>query len=118
MICTVHVAFQSINIKMSISGSQSAPQLRTSATPPPPPSFTVSALICVLLGILVRWSTSVWSYSGQGTPPLYGDYEAQRHWMEVTLQLPLQQWYSYDLQYWGLDYPPLTAYHSWICAQL
>ena len=20
-----------------------------------------------------------------------------------------------DLMYWGLDYPPLTAYHSWIC---
>ena len=20
-----------------------------------------------------------------------------------------------DLNYWGLDYPPLTAYHSWIC---
>ena len=19
-----------------------------------------------------------------------------------------------DLQYWGLDYPPLTAYHSWV----
>ena len=22
---------------------------------------------------------------------------------------------SNDLMYWGLDYPPLTAYHSWIC---
>ena len=20
-----------------------------------------------------------------------------------------------DLNYWGLDYPPLTAYHSWVC---
>ena len=20
-----------------------------------------------------------------------------------------------DLLYWGLDYPPLTAYHSWLC---
>jgi len=19
-----------------------------------------------------------------------------------------------DLEYWGLDYPPLTAYHSWL----
>ncbi|KAH7100843.1 ALG6, ALG8 glycosyltransferase family-domain-containing protein [Auriculariales sp. MPI-PUGE-AT-0066] len=25
------------------------------------------------------------------------------------------EWYKYDLQYWGLDYPPLTAYVSWIC---
>lgn len=45
---------------------------------------------------------------------MYGDYEAQRHFMEVTYNLPISQWYSYDLQYWGLDYPPLTAYHSWI----
>ena len=23
-----------------------------------------------------------------------------------------------DLMYWGLDYPPLTAYHSWICGYM
>ncbi|KAH6912825.1 glucosyltransferase Alg6 [Coprinopsis sp. MPI-PUGE-AT-0042] len=46
---------------------------------------------------------------------MYGDYEAQRHWMELTVHLPFRQWYTYDLQYWGLDYPPLTAYASWIC---
>ncbi len=22
---------------------------------------------------------------------------------------------SNNLSYWGLDYPPLTAYHSWLC---
>jgi alpha-1,3-glucosyltransferase len=44
-----------------------------------------------------------------------GDYEAQRHWMELTLNLPISQWYYYDVQYWGLDYPPLTAYHSYLC---
>lgn len=47
---------------------------------------------------------------------MYGDYEAQRHWQEITLNLPLDKWYinttDNDLQYWGLDYPPLTAYHS------
>nr|CAD7440102.1 unnamed protein product [Timema bartmani] len=52
-------------------------------------------------------------------PPLYGDYEAQRHWMEVTYNLPLSDWYhnttNNDLMYWGLDYPPLTAYHSYLC---
>ena len=52
---------------------------------------------------------------GINNPPMYGDYEAQRHWMEITYHLPLREWYSYDLQYWGLDYPPLTAYVSWIC---
>lgn len=46
---------------------------------------------------------------------MYGDYEAQRHWMELTINIPLHQWYTYDLEYWGLDYPPLTAYVSWLC---
>ncbi|CAG8524208.1 3722_t:CDS:2 [Acaulospora colombiana] len=54
--------------------------------------------------------------SGYNTPPMYGDYEAQRHWMEITLHIPISQWYYYDLEWWGLDYPPLTAYVSWICA--
>ncbi|CAE6513982.1 unnamed protein product [Rhizoctonia solani] len=54
-------------------------------------------------------------YSGEGTKPMYGDYEAQRHWMEITYHLPISKWYTYDLQYWGLDYPPLTAYISWVC---
>uniref|UniRef100_A0A1I7TNT3 Alpha-1,3-glucosyltransferase n=1 Tax=Caenorhabditis tropicalis TaxID=1561998 RepID=A0A1I7TNT3_9PELO len=49
---------------------------------------------------------------------MFGDYEAQRHWMEITYHLPIEQWYvngtHNDLMYWGLDYPPLTAYHHWI----
>uniref|UniRef100_A0A8D0D6C7 Alpha-1,3-glucosyltransferase n=1 Tax=Sander lucioperca TaxID=283035 RepID=A0A8D0D6C7_SANLU len=76
--------------------------------------------MCVLLGIVVRWGVSLNSYSGAGKPPMFGDYEAQRHWQEVTYNLPLQEWYSNttenDLNYWGLDYPPLTAYHSLVCA--
>lgn len=47
-----------------------------------------------------------------------GDFEAQRHWMELTWHLPLSVWYWYDLYYWGLDYPPLSAYLSWICGGL
>lgn len=97
---------------------------------------------------------------------MFGDYEAQRHWQEVTYNLPVHEWsvcslfclstgasetykvsirqcapvsghlsgldrfffvfflpiHRYfntsdnDLNYWGLDYPPLTAYHSLICA--
>jgi alpha-1,3-glucosyltransferase len=46
---------------------------------------------------------------------MYGDYEAQRHWMELTMHRPIREWYTYDVQYWGLDYPPLTAYVSWAC---
>ncbi|CAG8727448.1 12876_t:CDS:2, partial [Racocetra persica] len=56
--------------------------------------------------------------SGYNTPPMYGDYEAQRHWMELTLHVPINQWYYYDLDWWGLDYPPLTAYVSWICGKI
>ncbi|KAI9656954.1 MAG: Glucosyltransferase-like protein [Alyxoria varia] len=44
---------------------------------------------------------------------MHGDFEAQRHWMEITQHLPVSQWYFYDLKWWGLDYPLLTAYHSW-----
>ena len=55
---------------------------------------------------------------GFQSPPMHGDYEAQRHWMEITTQLPISQWYFYDLQYWGLDYPPLTAYHSWLLGKM
>lgn len=47
-------------------------------------------------------------------PPMHGDFEAQRHWMEITTHLPVKDWYWHDLEWWGLDYPPLTAYHSWV----
>ncbi|XP_026969772.1 dolichyl pyrophosphate Man9GlcNAc2 alpha-1,3-glucosyltransferase isoform X4 [Sagmatias obliquidens] len=86
----------------------------------------------VLLGLTVRWTVSLNSYSanlctscryllpGAGKPPMFGDYEAQRHWQEITINLPIKQWYfnssDNNLQYWGLDYPPLTAYHSLLCA--
>ncbi|KAI8049687.1 glycosyl transferase [Syncephalis plumigaleata] len=75
---------------------------------------TILPLI-LFIALLVRWTVSLGPYSGEATPPTFGDYEAQRHWMEVTLHLPPKQWYFYDLQYWGLDYPPLTAYISWLC---
>lgn len=61
---------------------------------------------------------SLQPYSGAGVAPKYGDYEAQRHWMEITVHTPVKEWYvnttNNDLRYWGLDYPPLTAYQSWI----
>ncbi|CEG84076.1 hypothetical protein RMATCC62417_17929 [Rhizopus microsporus] len=88
-------------------------------------------IVITLFALFTRWSVALNPYSGRlvhssvgvilkltlgyNTPPLFGDYEAQRHWMEITLHLPFSQWYTYDLQWWGLDYPPLTAYHSWLC---
>lgn len=76
--------------------------------------------ILISLGCLsVRWNVSLNPYSGANKPPMFGDYEAQRHWMEITYNLPVNEWYKNssdnNLQYWGLDYPPLTAYHSWLC---
>ncbi|XP_016491186.1 putative dolichyl pyrophosphate Man9GlcNAc2 alpha-1,3-glucosyltransferase isoform X2 [Nicotiana tabacum] len=83
------------------------------------PRGTTASFVCItLFAILVRVAVSIHPYSGAGTPPKYGDYEAQRHWMEITLNLPVKEWYRNstvnDLKYWGLDYPPLTAYQSYI----
>ncbi|PIA19633.1 ALG6, ALG8 glycosyltransferase [Coemansia reversa NRRL 1564] len=75
----------------------------------------ISLPVTILFALLIRWCISLHGYSGRHTPPLYGDYEAQRHWMELTFHLPPSKWYYYDLQYWGLDYPPLTAFQSWLC---
>ncbi|SMQ45974.1 unnamed protein product [Zymoseptoria tritici ST99CH_1A5] len=74
---------------------------------------------CILMVVgLFRWCTAMWPYSGFQSPPMHGDFEAQRHWMELTTNLPMTHWYFHDLQWWGLDYPPLTAYHSWILGQV
>ncbi|KAN0063395.1 Glucosyltransferase-like protein [Thecaphora frezii] len=74
--------------------------------------MTPATLLSVLL---VKWSVGRGDWSGKGSPPMFGDFEAQRHWVELTLHLPTSQWYFYDLQYWGLDYPPLTAWFSLAC---
>ncbi|XP_066257936.1 dolichyl pyrophosphate Man9GlcNAc2 alpha-1,3-glucosyltransferase [Euwallacea similis] len=75
-----------------------------------------------LVALLLRCCTTLHSYSGEGNPPMYGDYEAQRHWMEVTTNLPIKDWYlnttDNHLDYWGLDYPPLTAYHMYLCGKV
>lgn len=79
-------------------------------------TFLPISLLCV--AVACRWLVAQFPYSGQNKPPLFGDYEAQRHWMEVTTSLPASDWYQNttdnDLMYWGLDYPPLTAYHMYI----
>lgn len=76
----------------------------------------------ILFALLIRWMVSIFSYSGEGIAPMFGDYEAQRHWMEITVNIPVKDWYTNstenDLNYWGLDYPPLTAYHSWLMGKM
>ncbi|KAK4027267.1 hypothetical protein OUZ56_016278 [Daphnia magna] len=74
--------------------------------------------VIALTTIIIKLGVSVFPYSGKNQPPKFGDYEAQRHWMEITVNLPIQDWYrnttDNDLLYWGLDYPPLTAYQSYL----
>jgi alpha-1,3-glucosyltransferase len=79
-------------------------------------------LVLCLFGFvtLLRILVGFHPHSGQdnyhGSFKAYGgDFEAQRHWMELTYHLPIGDWYYYDLEYWGLDYPPLTAYVSYVC---
>eukprot|EP00049_Salpingoeca_infusionum_P000600 m.41156 g.41156 ORF g.41156 m.41156 type:complete len:108 (-) comp10522_c0_seq1:1640-1963(-) len=41
----------------------------------------VAAVVCVALAL--RMLTALGPHSGSNKPPMYGDFEAQRHWMEV-----------------------------------
>ncbi|CAI4229727.1 unnamed protein product [Auanema sp. JU1783] len=81
-------------------------------------SNLLSYCLVITLLLLLQFVLSQGSYSGEGNAPMFGDYEAQRHWMEITWHLPISDWYvnttDNNLLYWGLDYPPLTAYHSYI----
>uniref|UniRef100_A0A915DVF3 Alpha-1,3-glucosyltransferase n=1 Tax=Ditylenchus dipsaci TaxID=166011 RepID=A0A915DVF3_9BILA len=83
---------------------------------------TITEDYCYHHFVVLQAVVSSGEYSGYNTPPMYGDFEAQRHWMEITIHLPIKQWYingsSNNLNYWGLDYPPLTAYHSWILGKI
>lgn len=75
-------------------------------------------VLAVSTAMLIRSIISLHPYSGQNTPPMFGDFEAQRHWQEIVVNLPITDWYrnttDNDLMYWGLDYPPLTAYHTYV----
>ena len=35
-----------------------------------------------------HYSVGLHGHSGEGKPPMYGDFEAQRHWMEITVRRP------------------------------
>ncbi|KAF8058079.1 dolichyl pyrophosphate Man9GlcNAc2 alpha-1 [Scenedesmus sp. PABB004] len=76
------------------------------------------SVLCIACALLLRLLVALSPYSGAGTPPKYGDYEAQRHWMELTTNLPVVEWYQdgphNDPKYWPLDYPPLSGYQSYL----
>ncbi|KAL7419523.1 Glucosyltransferase-like protein [Cryptotrichosporon argae] len=72
-----------------------------------------------LVGVGVfKSAVGMGGFSGQGQLPMHGDFEAQRHWMEITLHRPMSEWYTYSPDWWQLDYPPLTAYVSYMCGYL
>lgn len=81
-----------------------------------------SYLAIILMAIFFRVLVGLHSFSGESSPPRFGDFEAQRHWMEITVNLPLKDWYriteNNDLSYWGLDYPPLSAYWAYLTGLL
>ncbi len=34
---------------------------------------------------------------------MHGDFEAQRHWMEVAVHRPVGEWYTYAPEWWLMD---------------
>ncbi len=83
--------------------------------------YTSAGFICAI-ALLFRCLVALHSYSGHATPPKFGDFEAQRHWMEITVNTPIREWYKQtkvnDLTWWGLDYPPLSAYWAFITGKM
>ena len=77
-----------------------------------------ASLVIIFISIFFRLLVALHSYSGAGVPPIFGDFEAQRHWMEITINVPFRDWYrntgANELKYWGLDYPPLSAYWAYL----
>ena len=71
------------------------------------------------LSILMKTLFGLYGYSGEHTPPKFGDFEAQRHWMELTTNIPVSDWYKNSTEnsdkYWPMDYPPMSGYHSYLC---
>ncbi|CAD8180060.1 unnamed protein product [Paramecium octaurelia] len=71
----------------------------------------------ILISISLRIYVAFGGYSGMNDPPQYGDFEAQRHWMELTTHLNVTQWYEKsefnDPKWWPLDYPPLSGYFAY-----
>lgn len=79
---------------------------------------SIKIIIIVVISLVLRLYVAYGEYSGANHPPKYGDFEAQRHWMEVTINSSPSLWYKEsefnDLNWWRIDYPPLSAYFAWI----
>lgn len=79
------------------------------------PFHTNRALqIIIILAILLRVLVGLGAYSGAADYPNYGDFEAHRNWMSITVNRHIHSWYEeYDaIPWWRIDYPPVAAYLS------
>ena len=48
--------------------------------------------LLVAFALALRVIVGLGPYSGAADPPKYGDYEAQRHWMELAINLEPSEW--------------------------
>lgn len=48
----------------------------------------------IVVSILIRACIGLSPYSGENTPPKFGDFECHRTWMETTYHLPVHEWYT------------------------
>ena len=78
----------------------------------------INTILIHLFTIILKIFVGCFGYSGENDPPKFGDFEAQRHWMEITINLEAKTWYTNSVnntkEYWPLDYPPMSGYHSFI----
>lgn len=103
----------------SLSSTQTQGTASASASPARSGLAKYTLLIGLLFVLLIKWLIGLGGYSGRSTPPRYGDFEAQRHWMALSANLPLGiDWYQHGKDWWQLDYPPLTILHSYICGKI
>jgi hypothetical protein len=70
---------------------------------PQPTSTTVLLGLAFLLPFTLKSLVSLGSFSGKDAPPRYGDFEAQRFWMELTLNEGIKKWYYTGEDWWQLD---------------
>ena len=80
-------------------------------------NYKIIIFLIHALSLFVKFLIGNYGYSGQNDPPKFGDFEAQRHWMEVTTNINISDWYTNSeinpSNYWPIDYPPLSAYFAY-----
>jgi alpha-1,3-glucosyltransferase len=52
---------------------------------------------------VIKTAVGYGGFSGKDALPMFGDFEAQRHWMEVTVHQPMGEWYYHEPEWWLLD---------------